>query len=114
MNIAVQGTKSFSDYTVFLRAMSVAMSGTHDKEINVFSVGAFHTNTMVAEFCNKSEDSLRARGVRIKFVWVPESEVERRIKEFGYFILLSIPADRITRLALFAGKSGIEVGHFRY
>ena len=114
MNIAVQGTKSFSDYTVFLRAMSVAMSNTKDAEIHVYAVGTFQTNTMVTEFCNKSEGSLKARGVKIRFSIVPESYIERKIKDFNYFILLSSPGERITRLALSADKSGMEVGHFRY
>lgn len=114
MNIAVQGTKLFSDYTVFLRAMSVAMSDAKGKEISVFSVGPVRTNAMVAEFCNKAEGSLKVRGIKIKFVLVPESEVEKRIKDMNYFILLSAPNERITRLAILADKAKVEVGHFRY
>lgn len=114
MNIVVQGTKSFSDYTIFLRAMSVAMSNISDTEINVYSVGPVKVNAMVAEFCNKAEDSLKARGKKIKFVLVPESEVEKRIKDFDYFILLSIPNERMSRLAIIADKAKVEVGHFRY
>ena len=39
MNIVVQGTKEFSDYNVFMRAMGVALSSipNGDVEFNVFS-----------------------------------------------------------------------------
>ena len=32
MNVAVQGTKEFSDYNVFMRAMGVALSEVNDQQ----------------------------------------------------------------------------------
>jgi hypothetical protein len=37
MIITVEGTKTFSDYEIFMRAMSVALSNIKDNEINVWS-----------------------------------------------------------------------------
>jgi hypothetical protein len=54
MIIAVQGSKDFDDYHVFLRAMGVAMSSMSkdDKEVYIYSVGPARINSMVLEFCN--------------------------------------------------------------
>ena len=72
MLIGVQGTKSFNDYPIFLRAMGTAMSGisSDDKSITIFAAGSHQVNALAMEFCNISERSLKARGIKIKFVKV--------------------------------------------
>ena len=54
MIVAVQGTKDFNDYQVFLRAMGVALSGMkeEDSEFLIYSVGPASVNSMVSEFTN--------------------------------------------------------------
>jgi hypothetical protein len=76
MNVAVQGTKEFSDYQVFMRAMGVALSSCSDSEFNVYSAGPAAINSYTAEFCNMSENSLRSRGIKVKFMKVPPSYIE--------------------------------------
>ena len=41
MIVAVQGTNEFDDYNLFLRAMSVALSGmkNDEKDFTIYSVG---------------------------------------------------------------------------
>ena len=70
MNIVVQGTKEFSNYNVFLRAMGVALSDINDGEFNLYSVGPANINSFTAEFCNLSEKSLSKEALKqgtIKF-----------------------------------------------
>ena len=49
MIVAVHGTTDFDDYQVFLRAMSVALSGlkNEDKEFIVYSAGPVKINSFV-------------------------------------------------------------------
>jgi len=114
MNIVVQGTKEFSDYNVFLRAMGVALSDISDKEFNVYSVGPAQVNSFTAEFCNRSENSLKQRGIKTKFYRVPSSYIEENLDSFDYFAFLSAPSQKPSRLVASAELHGIEVGIFRY
>ena len=114
MNIAVQGTKEFSDYTIFLRAMGVALSDVEDGEFNVYTAGPAQINSYTAEFCNRSENSLKQRGIKIRFYKVPASFIEENAESFNYFAFLSAPNQRPSRLAATMELSGVEVGIFRY
>lgn len=114
MNVAVQGTKEFSDYNVFLRAMGVALSDIDDTEFNVYTVGPAQINSFTAEFCNRSENSLKQRGIKVRFYKVPTSFIEENLDSFDYFAFLSTPNQRPSRLAASAELKGIDVGIFRY
>lgn len=114
MNIVVQGTKNFIDYNVFLRSMGVALSDLKDNEFNVYTIGPAQVNSFTAEFCNRSENSFKQRGIKTKFHKVPPSYVEENISDFDYFIFLSTPNEKISKLAATAELSGVEVGIFRY
>lgn len=114
MNIAVQGTKEFSDYTVFMRAMGVALSEVNDGEFNVYSAGPARINSFTSEFCNLSEDGLKRRGIKVRFYKVPPSAIEENWGAFDYFAFLSTPNQRPSRLVASAELAGVEVGIFRY
>lgn len=114
MNIVVQGTKEFSDYNVFLRAMGVALSDINDGEFNVYSVGPSQINSFTAEFCNRSENSLKQRGIKTRFYRVPSSFIEDNMDSFHYFAFLSTPNQKPSKLVASAELNGIEVGIFRY
>lgn len=114
MNVAVQGTKEFSDYTVFMRAMGVALSSCKDNEINVYSAGPAQVNSFTSEFCNLSEKGLKLRGMRIKFYKVHPSYIENNSEMFDYFAFLSTPNQRPSKLAATMELNGIETGIFRY
>jgi hypothetical protein len=114
MNIVVQGTKEFSNYNVFLRAMGVALSDINDGEFNLYSVGPANINSFTAEFCNLSEKSLKQRGIKARYYKVPASFVEENIKNFQYFAFLSTPNQKPSKLAASAELEGIDVGLFRY
>lgn len=116
MIVAVQGTNGFDDYSVFMRAMGVAMSSmkSDDKEFLVYSVGPAKVNNFVAEFCNLSERGMKARGKKIRFFKVPISWVQENISSFDYLAYLSGPKESVSSLVSAAELSNVEVGIFRY
>lgn len=114
MNVAVQGTKEFSDYNVFMRAMGVALSSCHDPEFNVYSAGPANINSYTAEFCNLSENSLKQRGIKVKFMKVPPSYIEDNMNAFDFFAFLSTPNQRPSKLVASAELAGVENAIFRY
>lgn len=114
MNVAVQGTKEFSDYTVFMRAMGVALSSLNDQEFNVYTAGPANVNSFTAEFCNLSESGLKRRGIKVRYYKVPPSFIEENILDFDYLAFLSTPNQRPSQLVASAELSGVEVGIFRY
>jgi hypothetical protein len=116
MIIGVQGTATFKDYNVFMRSMAVGMSmlPEEDKEILVYSVGPKNVNGFVTEFCNITERSLKARGIKIRYNKVPISWAEENIDKFNYFIFLSKPGEYNSKLVAQAELSGVEVGIFRF
>lgn len=116
MIVGVQGTSSFSDYNVFLRAMAVAMSNmpADDSQISIYTAGPTKINSMASEFVNLSERGLKLRGRKIKLHRVPPSWIEENIQSFNYFAFLSQPKERVSSLVEIAENNNIEVGIFRY
>jgi hypothetical protein len=116
MNIAVQGTVSFDDYNVFLRAMAVAMSGlpAEDPYFYIYSAGPSKINAMVSEFSNLSERGLKARGKRIKFHNVAPSWIEENFDSINHFAFLSNPKEPVSKLAEAAQLKNIDVGIYRH
>ena len=116
MIVAVQGTKEFEDYQVFLRAMSVALSGmkSEDKEFVIYSAGPSQINSYVSEFVNLSERGMKARGRKIKFYKVPPSWIEENMEHVNYFAYLSKPKQPTSKLVASAELKNVEVGIFRY
>jgi hypothetical protein len=116
MKIAVQGSRTFSEYSVFMRAMAVAMSDlTEGETLTIYTVGGpGKTNSFVAGFSNLSEDGLRARGMGIKFYRVAQAWLYHNLDQVDYFVYLSSPKEPLSLLAKQADKRGVEVGIFRY
>ena len=116
MIMAVQGTKSFKDYSVFLRAMGTALSTKKesDKDITIFSSGPANINSMALEFTNVSERSFRSRGFRVKLVKVPPSWIEKNMDSLDYFVFLSKPKEPVSSLVEIADSKNVEVGIYRY
>ena len=116
MIVAIQGTRNFNDYSIFLRAMGTAMSGmkSGDDSITVFSAGPAQLNSMGMEFVNVSERSLKARGIRIKLVKVPPSWIEENIHQIDYFAFFSKPKETLSPLVDIADSKNVEVGVYRY
>jgi len=114
MRVAVQGTREFSDYQVFMRAMGVALNDVKDGDFHVYSAGPANINSYTTEFCNMAERNLKSRGIKVRFFKVPPSYIEDNINTFNYFAYLSAPNQRPSKLTAAAELAGVEVGIFRY
>jgi hypothetical protein len=116
MIVAIQGSRSFNDYSVFLRAMGTALSmmGEDDKEFFIYSTGPRQINEMALEFSNVSERGLKARGIKIRMYKVPPSWAKQNIHDINYFIYFSKPKEPVSELTDFADRKNIEVGIYRY
>jgi hypothetical protein len=95
-------------------AVGMSMLEEDDKEILVYSVGPKNVNGFVTEFCNITERSLKARGIKIRYQKVPITWAEENLTKLNYFIFLSKPGEYNSKLAAEAELSGVEVGLFRY
>lgn len=116
MILAIQGTKSFNDYTIFLRAMGTALYELKDddKELLIYSAGPSNINAFGMEFSNISERSLKARGIRIKFVKVPARFIKDNIHSVNYLAYFSKPKEPVSDLVDLAEAKDIEVGIYRF
>lgn len=116
MILAVQGTKGFNDYSVFLRAMGTAMASLKagDDSITIFSAGPMNVNAMASEFSNVSERGLKARGIKIKLVKVPPSWIDNNLSAIDYFAYFSKPKEPLSSQVTLADNKDIEVGVYRY
>ena len=115
MIIAVEGTKSFSDYEVFMIAMGVALSNNTDSEITVWSAGPHIINNFTAAFCNSSENFLKQKGFKIKFSKAPGFWLAENLSYVNYFAYFSLPKESLSRLAKQAELlESCELGIFRY
>lgn len=116
MIVGVQGTSRFDDYQVFLRAMGVALSGIKEDDpyFYIYTAGPAKTNSMVMEFVNVSERSMKSRGIKIKMYKVPPSWIEENVNTFNYLAFLSKPKENTSRLVKVAEENNVEVGIFRY
>ncbi len=116
MIVLVNGTKSFNDYNVFIRAMGVAMSGMSedDKSFIVYSLGPSKINSMVSEFCNLSERGMKSRGMKIKKYNVTQDWVEENLDSINYFVYLKLPNEKLSKLVALAELNNMEIGVFSY
>lgn len=116
MIVGIQGTRNFNEYSILLRAMGSALYDmpAGDKEILLYTAGPVNINDMVLEFSNVSERGLKARGIKIKTIKVPPSWIESNIKEIDYFVFLSKPGERVSKLVDVAESQNVEVGIYRY
>jgi len=116
MIVGVQGTSSFDDYQVFLRAMGVALSSMplDDEYFYIYSAGPANVNKMVMEFTNVSEKGMKSRGKKIKMFKVAPSWLAENFSEINYFAYLSKPKEGNSKLVAQAQLNNIEVGIFKY
>jgi hypothetical protein len=116
MIVAIQGTKTFSDYPVFLRAMGTALSEMKDddKEFYIYSAGPAQINSMALEFSNVSERGLKARGIRIKMIKIPPSWIKQNVHTLGYFAFFSKPKEPVSPLVSYAESKDAHVGVYRF
>lgn len=116
MVIVVEGTKSFQDYEIFMRAMGVALSNAKDdSEIQVWSAGPHKINSFTAAFCNSSENYLKQKGFKILFSKAHPRWISENLEYVNYYAYFSMPKESLSRLVQQAQNiESCEVGIFRY
>lgn len=116
MIVGIQGTSSFNDYHVFLRAMAVTMSSLkeEDKNLYIYSAGPANINSMAMEFANLSERGLKARGKKIKYKPVAPLWITENMSSIDYFAFLSKEREQVSKLVDDAKNNNVEYGIFRY
>ena len=116
MIIGVQGTKSFDDYSIFLRAMGTALASmpADDDELYIYSAGPSKINSFAMEFTNITERSLKSRGKKIKLIKIPPSWLAQNMHSLNYLAMFSKPKEPISKLVDKAESHGVDVGVYRY
>lgn len=116
MIMAIQGTRNFSDYNIFLRAMGTALSSMteEDKEIIIYSAGPANINSMGLEFSNISERSLKSRNIKIKNIKVSPRWLQSNVAILDYLAYFSKPKEPVSDLVETAEAKDIEVGIYRF
>lgn len=116
MIVAIQGTKNFSEYDIFLRGIGNALRSIPEgeTEFTIMSAGPVNINRFALEFSNVSERSLKARGVKIKLVKIPADWIKTNINKVDYFLFFSKPKESLSDLVDLAEAKDIEVGVYRY
>jgi hypothetical protein len=116
MIVAIQGTKTFDDYQIFLRAMGTALRDLPegDKEFIVFSAGPVNINQFGMEFMNVNERSMKGYGIKTKFVKVPPSWIDENIDQINYFAFFSQPKETWSKQAQNAHDKDANLWVYRY
>lgn len=115
MIIGVQGSKKFSDYETFMRAMGVALSQPNDEGvIEVWSAGPHKINSFTAAFCNSAENYLKQKGYKVVFRKVPPNYIEDNIEYLSYFAYFSEKNEKPSKLIAVAELADVEAGIYRY
>lgn len=115
MIIGVQGTKSFSDYETFMRAMGVALSQPNNESfIEVWSAGPHKINSFTAAFCNSAENYLKQKGYKVSFKKVPQDFIRDNMGDISYLAYFSTKNEKPSSLVAQAEMSDVEVGIYRY
>jgi hypothetical protein len=116
MVIVVEGTKEFSDYEIFMRAMTVALSTPNDNnQIQVWTLGPHKINNFTAAFCNSAENYLKQKGFKVSFSKINEQWVKQNIEHVTYYAYFSLPKEPLSKFATYMEhQEGLEMGIFRY
>lgn len=116
MIIGIQGTKSFDDYTIFLRAMGTALASmpVDDYEIYIYSAGPSKINSFAMEFTNVSERSLKARGKKIKLIKIPPTWLAENMHTLDYLAMFSKPKEPLSKLVEKAESHNVDCGVYRF
>jgi hypothetical protein len=116
MIIVVEGTKAFSDYDLFARGMSVALSTKNsNNEIQVWSLGPHKINSFTAAFCNITENFLKSKGFKVSFSKVNTDWVRQNIDHVNYYAFFSLPKEPVSKFATYAQhQENVEMEIFRY
>ena len=116
MIVAIQGSRNFNDYSIFLRGIGNALRSlqSEDKEFTVYSAGPKDINNFILEFLNINERSLKGYNIKTKLVKVPPSWLVDNVSTIDYLLYFSKPKETLPEIVTLAEGKDIEVGVYRY
>jgi len=116
MIVGVQGTSSFNNYNIFLRAMAVALSELTDeeKEFYLYSAGPGNISEMAMEFVNLSERGMKSRGKSIKLFRVTPEWIEENINSFNHFAFVSNPKEKVSNIVNLSRSKNINTNVYNF
>ena len=116
MILAIQGTKNFKDYNIFMFGMRVALSGmkAEDGDLSVYLAGPAATNSLAQEFFNVSENSLKARGIKTRVMRVPPTWISDNANDIDFFAYYCLPGESKSKAVLAAEEGSTDVRIFQY
>jgi hypothetical protein len=115
LRVGVQGSRSFSDYQIFLRAMRTILSEMgEDKQLTIYSAGPHKVNQMIIEFLNITEKSIRSLGISARLVRLSPKTLKSEMGEMDNFVYLCKPKETLSELVKEAEDKDIFVGVYRY
>ena len=114
MILAIQGTRTFDDYSVFLRAMFTAltMKASEDKEFVIYTAGPLRINQMTEEYINVS--NFRARGIKARFLKVTEQFIRERIDSVDYVVYFCSKGEPFGSILDYAEEHNVENAIYRF
>jgi hypothetical protein len=115
MIVVVQGTKSFSDYSVFLSGIRSALLNRDedDKEFTVFTAGPLNINNMAMEFVNVTERSLKSKGIKTKLVKIPPKWISENHEDIDFFGFFCKTKEPVSDIATDMNKKDVNVQVYR-
>lgn len=116
MIVGVQGTPSFNNYNIFLRAMAVALSELEEseKEFYLYTAGPANISAMASEFVNLSERGMKSRGKTIKLFRVTPEWIEENINSFNHFAFVSNPKEQVSRIVNLSRSKNINTNVYNF
>jgi len=116
MIVGVQGTPSFKNYNIFLRAIAVALSELkeNEKEFYLYTAGPGNISAMASEFVNLSERGMKARGKSIKLFRVTPEWLEQNIKDFNHIAFLSNPKEPVSKIVHVSKLNNISTNVYNF
>jgi hypothetical protein len=116
MIVAIQGSRNFNDYAIFMRGIGVALRSLkpEDKDFIVWTSGPVNINEFVMEFMNVNERGLKARGIKSRVRKVPPSFLKENIHDIDYVLYFSKPKESLPDLVDIAEAKDVEVGIYRF
>lgn len=117
MKITVNGTRSFSNYDIFLRAMRVVLSEmnkSEDKELIIYSAGPSNINSFAREFVNITERTMKSMGIRTRINNRPFSDIMNSIADMDYLAFFCLPNEGKNVLVDEAEAVNVEVGIYKF
>ena len=114
MIICIEGSRSFDDYDVFMRAMGVALSGAKpDSNVAIWVINSHKLNNFARSLFDIKESHFKSHKIKARVVPVTRHYAELRLADIDYFVYCCRKRDKVSSLVAEAELLDTEVGVFR-